>query len=172
MYIRKKWIVYARYIIPTKFWVLKDIVCNTLEQASWLRNHQFNLKGGGKVFSGVHFSFCCFAAQRVFFRGIIFFYKYNLLRHTVFFSAHVRDRIFFPSNSWQNLFSKKKSLLLWQSVTRVLCWTTLYMLSIRQRSFNYQFEICGLTRPGIKHGTIQIRSNCSTTRLRAIMLSV
>ena len=59
--------------------------------------------------------------------------------------------------------------LLWQRVTRVLCWTTLYLLSIRQRSFNYKFEIYGLTRPRINPGTILTWSYCSITKLPTIM---
>ena len=54
--------------------------------------------------------------------------------------------------------------LFWQWVNQ-LRWTTLYMTSIWQRSFNYQFENFGLTQPGIEPRTSQARSECSTMRL-------
>ena len=44
-------------------------------------------------------------------------------------------------------------------------WTILYMSSAWQESFNYQFEICGLTRLGIEIGPPRYGANALTTRL-------
>ena len=44
--------------------------------------------------------------------------------------------------------------MFWQRVNQFLRWTTIYMASIWQWSFNYQFEIVGLTRPRIEPGPL------------------
>ena len=51
----------------------------------------------------------------------------------------------------------------------VLNYGTLYMSRIRQGSFNYQFQIFGLTRPGIEPGTSQTQRKCSITRLLVLV---
>ena len=52
-------------------------------------------------------------------------------------------------------------------------WTTLYMSSTWQRSFKYQFEIFGFTRPGMESPTFQTRSerpNQSATELVCVFI--
>ena len=55
--------------------------------------------------------------------------------------------------------------LFWQLVNQLLHWTTLYMSSAWQGSFNNQFEIFGLTRSGIEPGPPRQGANALTTRL-------
>ena len=51
--------------------------------------------------------------------------------------------------------------LFWHRVNQ----STLYMSSVWQGSFNYRFEIFGLTRPGNEPGPPRHRANSLTTRL-------
>ena len=55
--------------------------------------------------------------------------------------------------------------LFWQRVNQFLCWTTLYMSSVRQGSFNYHFEIFGLTWPEIEPRSLRHGANALITRL-------
>ena len=58
------------------------------------------------------------------------------------------------AQSYDKLITRPVTLF-WQRVNQFLRWTTLYMSSVGQGSFNYQFEIFGLTRPVIEPGHLQ-----------------
>ena len=60
--------------------------------------------------------------------------------------------------------------LFWQRAKAfILRWIALYMSSIWQGNFNYLFEICDVTRPGIESGTSQTRCEWSTTGLSVLV---
>ena len=59
------------------------------------------------------------------------------------------------NTNWRLIWSTRRDTcpftLFWQRGNQILHWTTVYVSSIRQGSFNYQFGIFGLARPGIEH---------------------
>ena len=64
-----------------------------------------------------------------------------------------------------NLVISRPITLFWQRLNQFLRWTTLYMTSIWQGSFNYQFEIFGLNRSGIESAPPRHGVNALTTGL-------
>ena len=51
---------------------------------------------------------------------------------------------------WHICMISRPVTLFWKQINKFLCWTVLYMSRTnKQWSFHYQFEIFGLTRPGI-----------------------
>ena len=64
----------------------------------------------------------------------------------------------------QSMISRPFTLF-WQQINQFFRWTTPFMSSIWQGSFNYQFGSFGLTRSAIEPGTPRHRANVLTTRI-------
>ena len=90
-------------------------------------------------------------------------------------SACLWQRIWWPRYSATSLtvtpqayrYDIVLATLFWQQVNHFLCWTTLYMSTIRQVSFTYIFQMFDLTNPilGIEPWIYQTLNLASTTRL-------